>query len=103
MGVYFECGRLREAGSGRGEEWHDVRVNLRDDKVVYVEHLGEAGHGEVVIDAAVDPAEGRGIPGRVLAGDGVLGEDVRGGEDEGNGAGGGDGGPDEDVGAGDVV
>lgn len=63
-----------------------MRVDLRDDEVVYVEHLGEAGHGEVVVDAAVDPAEGCGVPGGVLAGDGVLGEDVCGGEDEGDGA-----------------
>lgn len=94
---------MGEAGGGGGEEGHDVRVHLRDDEVVYVEHLGEAGHGEVVVDAAVDPAERGWVPGGVLAGGGVLGEDVGRGEDEGDGAGGGDGGPDEDVGAGDVV
>lgn len=35
---------------------HDVRVGLAADEVVDVEHLGEAAHGEVLLEAAVTPS-----------------------------------------------
>ncbi|KFY29436.1 hypothetical protein V493_02367, partial [Pseudogymnoascus sp. VKM F-4281 (FW-2241)] len=104
IGVESEdVGDARQAGCGGVHEGHDVWIHLGDDEMVHVEHLGESGHWQVVVDAPIDPADRCGVPGRVLACRWVLGEEVRGGEEKGHRARGSDGGPDQHIRAGDVI
>lgn len=50
-----------------------MRIDLRDDEVIDVEHFGETRNGEIVVDGPVNPPLGRRIPRDLLAGSRILG------------------------------
>lgn len=53
-----------------------MRVDLRDDEMIDVEHFCESGHGQIVIHRAIDPTLRSNIPRLDFAGLRILCEEA---------------------------
>lgn len=56
------------------KEWYYMRIDLRHDEMVDIEHLGKTSHGDIVVDGTINPALWRGIPRYSFAGLWVFGK-----------------------------
>ena len=65
------------------EKGYDMRIDLRDDEVIDIEHLGETCHRKVIVNRSVNPALWRRVPRHRLAGLRVFGKDRCCREDQG--------------------